>query len=107
AQTLDRAGRIEVGALLDGPVAGGFPGNDRAAVATPDDHRDDQAECTDGHQDPADHVHADTADVVQVQGEGEDRAHGDQEQAHADTHNCLHSWETSPHPPCRYPAVPA
>src|SRR3954447_3361773 len=54
-------------------------------IVTPEQHGEDDADGPDGH---ADHAHDADVDAAhfRVDGEGEDRAQGDQEQSGADTH---------------------
>src|ERR671936_1606420 len=80
-----------VAASATGPVAGACP-------RRPEDHREDQTDRADDHQDPADRVFVDAAYVA---GDAPDEhgADGDQDQAHSDSHSDLLSG------PVCYPAL--
>src|SRR6185437_11048425 len=75
---LVRGRTIVVHALLDYSAAGAAPGS-------PDQHRHEQTDGANNHQNHADGLNAHTRQS-RVDGEGEDRADSDEENADADAH---------------------
>src|SRR4051794_23189475 len=78
-ERLVRGGAVVVDALLDDATA-------RAATRREDEHGHEQTDDTNHHEDDADRLDAD-AGQRRVDGEGENRADSDEENADADTHD--------------------